>query len=115
MRSRKFTKRVEIWEDVSVSVGFGGNTVQESLITSSWANVKTAGVNSKFARDTSLGTTDGTFSIIIHLRKRNDITYNIESQFIKYRGEKYIIQNEPINVDFEDSIIEIVATKSING
>jgi hypothetical protein len=114
MRSRKFTKRIEIWEDVKTPDGFGGNTVLETLRASSWANVQTTGVNSKFARNTNLGVTEGTFSIIIHTRKRKDLVYNISTQFIKYRGEKYIIQNEPINVDFEDSIIEIVATKLVN-
>ena len=114
MRSRKFTKRVEVWENINVSDGFGGNTVSEVLRASSWANVQTTGVNSKFARNTNLGLTEGVLSIIIHTRKRKDLVYNISTQFIKYRNEKYIIQNDPINVDFQDSIIEIVATKLVN-
>lgn len=114
MRSREFTKRIEVWENVKVSDGFGGNTISEVLRASSWAFVRTTGVNSKFSRDTKLGISEGTFSILVRLRNRKDLVYDISTQFLKYRNEKYIIQSEPININFEDSIIEIVATKLIN-
>ena len=45
------------------------------------------------------------------LRKRNDITYNSVNQYLKYRGFKYIIQNQPFNVGFKDEVIEILAVK----
>jgi SPP1 family predicted phage head-tail adaptor len=108
MRCRKLTKRVEIWQTSNVPNGFGGNSVSETLITSSWAEVITLNNTN---RSTDIGITSATNTIKIKLRKRNDITYNSINQFIKYRGYKYIIQNQPFNVGFRDEEIEIIAVK----
>jgi SPP1 family predicted phage head-tail adaptor len=108
MRCRKLTKRVEIWQTSNVPNGFGGNSVSETLITSSWAEVITLNNTN---RSTDIGITSATNTIKIRLRKRNDITYNGINQFIKYRGYKYIIQNQPFNVGFRDEEIEIIAVK----
>ena len=108
MRSRKLSKRIEIWQTSNVSDGFGGNTVDETLITSSWAEIITLNdVN----RSTDIGITSATNSIKVRLRKRKDITYNSINQYLKYRGFKYIIQNQPFNVGFRDDVIEILAVK----
>ena len=108
MRCRKLTKRVEIWQTSNVPNGFGGNPVAETLIASSWAEVITLNNTN---RSTDIGITSATNTIKIRLRKRNDITYNGINQFIKYRGYKYIIQNQPFNVGFRDEVIEIIAVK----
>ena len=108
MRSRKLSKRIEIWQTSNVSDGFGGNTVAEILIASSWAEIITLNdVN----RSTDIGITSSTNTIKVRLRKRNDITYNSINQYLKYRGFKYIIKNQPFNVDFRDDVIEIIAVK----
>ena len=108
MRSRKLSKRIEIWQTSNVSDGFGGNTVAETLIASSWAEIITLNdVN----RSTDIGITSATNSIKVRLRKRKDITYNSINQYLKYRGFKYIIQNQPFNVGFRDDVIEILAVK----
>ena len=36
MRSRGFNKRIDIYETTTVSDGFGGSTVSDTLVTSSW-------------------------------------------------------------------------------
>ena len=108
MRSRKLSKRIEIWQTSNVSDGFGGNTIAETLITSSWAEVITLNNTN---RSTDIGITSATNTIKIKLRKRKDITYNSINQYIKYRGFKYIIQNQPFNVGFKDEVIEILAVK----
>lgn len=108
MRSRKLSKRVEIWQTSNVADGFGGNTIAETLITSSWAEITTLNNTN---RSTDIGITSATNTIKIKLRKRNDITYNSINQYIKYRGYKYIIQNQPFNVGFKDEVIEILAVK----
>lgn len=108
MRSRKLSKRIEIWQTSNVSDGFGGNTIAETLITSSWAEIITLNDTN---RSTDIGITSATNTIKIRLRKRNDITYNSINQFIKYRGFKYIIKNQPFNVGIRDNIIEILAVK----
>ena len=108
MRSRKLSKRIEIWQTSNVSDGFGGNTVAETLITSSWVEIITLNdVN----RSTDIGITSATNTIKVRLRKRQDITYNSVNQYIKYRGSKYIIKNQPVNVGFRGDVIEIVAVK----
>jgi len=108
MRCRKLTKRIEIWQTSNVPNGFGGNSVAETLITSSWAEVITLNNTN---RSTDIGITSATNTIKLRLRKRKDITYNGINQFIKYRGYKYIIQNQPFNVGFRDEVIEIIAVK----
>ena len=109
MRSRRSSKRVEIWQTSSVSDGFGGGgTNTETLITSSWAEIITLNDTN---RSTDIGITSATNKIKVRLRKRNDIHYNNINQFLKYRGSKYIIKNQPVNVGFRDDVIEIVAVK----
>ena len=108
MRSRKLSKRIEIWQTSNVSDGFGGNTVDETFIASSWAEIITLNNTN---RSTDIGITSATNTIKVRLRKRNDITYNSVNQYLKYRGFKYIIQNQPFNVGFKDEVIEILAVK----
>tara|TARA_R110000824_G_scaffold179493_1_gene359727 strand:- start:1142 stop:1546 length:405 start_codon:yes stop_codon:yes gene_type:complete len=108
MRSRKLSKRIEIWQTSNISDGFGGNTVAETLIASSWAEIITLNNTN---RSTDIGITSATNTIKVRLRKRNDITYNSVNQYLKYRGFKYIIQNQPFNVGFKDEVIEILAVK----
>ena len=108
MRSRKLSKRIEIWQTSNVSDGFGGNTVAETLIASSWAEIITLNNTN---RSTDIGITSATNTIKVRLRKRNDLTYNGINQYLKYRGFKYIIQNQPFNVGFRDDVVEILAVK----
>lgn len=111
MRCRQFRKRVEFWQTSEVSDGVGGYTVSETLITSSWANVSTMNEKANNSLSNELGVADRSNTIVIKLRKRNDITYNSINQFIKYRGLKYVIQSAPTNIDFNDSYITILATR----
>ena len=80
MRSRKYSKRVEIWQTTGVADGYGGSTVTEALLLKSWARLRT--INPE--RLTALGLTDTTHAIQLGLRHRNDLDYNQEGLFIKY-------------------------------
>lgn len=112
MISREYNKRIEIWQTAVVDDGYGGDTVSETLIASSWAKVSSASNNARsIGRLTDLGITDPNNAIIVKLRHRNDLTYNAINQYLKYRGVKYIIQNDPTNIDFKDVDIEIIAVK----
>lgn len=113
MRSRRLNKRIEVWSATPTSDGFGGNTITEALLTSSWAEIKTAKPN-RSDLTTDNGILDTNNSVVITLRKRNDLTYDSQIHFFKYRGEKYIINSFPVNVDFEDSFIKIICTKESN-
>ena len=105
MSSRAYNKRIEIYETTPVSDGVGGFTTTTNLIGSSWAKIKTFNVGGN-SNATDFGLIDVNDSLIITVRKRNDITYNSETQFIKYRGKKYIITTSPINIGFEDREIQ---------
>jgi len=114
MRSRAFNKRVEIWGTATVADTFGGNTVSESLLSTSWTKIETVKPN-RGDLNTNIGILDASNSIIITLRKREDLNYNMTTMFIKYRGEKYIINSFPANIDFKDNLIKIVCTKEGNN
>lgn len=112
MRSRKLSKRIEIWQTEDVADDYGGNTVKDYQITSSWAEVETLSDTSKYTRNNNdFGVIDRHNSIIVKMRKRNDITYNSINQYIVYRGVKYMIQVQPTNVDFDENIIVLIATR----
>jgi head-tail adaptor len=102
-----FNKRVDIYQTSNVADGYGGNTVSELLITSSWANVKYLSTN-KAASLNDLGINDALNTIEVILRKRNDITYNSINQFLKYDGDKYVIQHIS---KYEQKKVKILATK----
>lgn len=113
MRARKYTKKIELWQTTKVVDGFGGNGITTELITSTWCEIITL---DKLYRNTDFGVTDTANTIVIRLRKRNDLTYNSLNQFFKYRGEKYLLQGTPINVGFEDREIQITLTReSVRG
>ncbi|MCB0448416.1 MAG: phage head closure protein [Gelidibacter sp.] len=107
MRARHYTKRIDFYQVTSVPDGYGGNTITEDLITSSWCNISTP---KNTQRLVDVGVTDILNTIVITLRKRNDINYNAINQFIKYNGFKYVIQGV-IDKDLRGIEIEITATR----
>ena len=108
MRARKYNKKVELWQTTKADDGFGGQYNTDSLITNTWANIKTL---DRANRSTDEGITDAFSSLVLTLRKRNDISYNLPNMYFKYRGLKYIIQQQPINKNYEDNEIEIIVTR----
>lgn len=107
-----FNKRIQIYQTSNVPDGSGGNTVNETLITSSWASVKTMGVNSRYSKISgSEGIGSSSDGVVIQTRRRNDITINNINQFIVYAGVKYTIQSMPIDVNFKHNTIEFVAVR----
>ena len=112
LRARKYTKRIDIYQTLSINDGFGGNTIQDSFLTSSWGKIESLSVSSTFNNnDNNFGTYDLSNSFKLTLRKRNDLTYSNSNMFFLYRGEKYIFQNFPTNISFKDSEVEIIITK----
>lgn len=108
MRARGYNKKIEVWQTTIDADGYGGNGVTNTLISSSWCNIKTPNKN---YRSTDDGVTDTTNTLIVTLRKRNDLVYNSLNLYFVYRGVKYIISSEPVNVGFEDRDIQILITK----
>lgn len=112
MISRKYTKRLELWQTIEVADPISGYTTANEFVTKVWANVKTVANSSKYvSRSTDLGITDPSNAIIITLRYRKDIQYNAINQFFVYRGVKYIIQNAPVSINLQGSDVEIYAIR----
>jgi len=109
MIGRGFNKKVEIWAVDQVSDGFGGYTVAETKISDSWAKVETLQPG-KVNNVKNFGLEDAQNAVLFTMRKRNDITYNEEIHFLKYRGRKFTISTAPANVNFEDRVIVFVGT-----
>jgi len=109
MRSRALNKRIQIYSNDSASDGYGGYTVSENLIGSSWAKIETAKTSASKLNE--LGLNDMTFNILVTLRKRNDITYDSINQFFVYRGYRYMFIVSPVETNFNDSFVTLIATR----
>lgn len=109
MISRKYNKRIQIWQTSKIPDGFGGYNIAEQLISSSWANVTTVSNNSRYSeRVVDLGITDPTSALIFRTRLRNDLPYNSINQFVRYAGNNYVIQTRPVNINHNNTEVEFV-------
>lgn len=112
MSARKYNKRVEVWQTNALPEDdFGDNDVEPILLTTTWCKLITTNKN---YRTTEFGIIDTTDTIDIELRKRNDLPYNSKNQFFVYNNEKYNIQNEPIDIGFENREIRITLKKEMS-
>jgi len=108
LRARGFNKRIDIYQTTKVSDSFGGYTNDASLLASVWANISTINVSKGSSNITAFGVIDVNNSVIVTIRKR---AIDIETMYIMYRGFKYTISSSPVNPNFEDSILQFIATK----
>lgn len=115
MRARGFHKRVELWQTEEVFDGVSGDTNKDILITSLWASVSTISDRKSSKIGSDLGFEDRSNAILIKLRKRIDITYNSVNQFFKYNGYRYVVQAEPVNIDFDNSYVTILAVRQYDN
>lgn len=107
MRSRTLNKQIGIWQAVKASDGYGGFGILETLITTTWAKITTQ--TGEEVSGLGLDYTKGTLTIVV--RKRNDITYNSTTLFIKYRDKKYNIVSFPTNENFTDAFVTFIAVE----
>lgn len=113
--SRKYNKKIEVWQTTRGKDEFGDSLITPTLLTKTWCNIVTpTNVNSS-NRSTEFGLTDTSNRLVLKLRKRSDITYNSKNIYFIYRSEVYNIISEPINVNFEDSEIQITVEKVPNN
>lgn len=108
MRSRDFNKRVQFWTVTRASDGYGGYEVSEALVTSSWAKIETLN-NGRLLSEFGISESDR--SIKLTLRKREDIDYDNRDHFLVYRGKKYSFAQGPINENFEDRFVSLIAVE----
>ena len=107
MLAREYNKRVSIYQTTKVPDGFGGNTVAEVLLFSSWAKLETNGVGYK-AKD--FGLQEFNDPLLFKVRFRHDFDYNSRTMFLTYKNDRYIIQGIR-NSDEADIELEIFCKK----
>jgi len=112
MGARRFKKRIQVWQTLRVENGFGGNTLNTQLITSTWADIRSLSSNQRFSDKTSnFGISNTQLAIIVTVRQRNDLTYNSINQFVKYAGQEYTISSFPEDKNFDHNYITFIAVK----
>ena len=102
---RKYLNKVEVWLNVSISDNFGGSTLSQTQLGTSWCNIST--IN----RDklVSYGLDIAQEAITIKTRYRADLDYFQNGLFFKYKGKDWIINSiEDKNLDNEQ--VQITAT-----
>ena len=89
MISRQYTRKIKIYKTENVSDGFGGNTVDDVLIGSFWAEVKQ---NSSF-KDNTLGKSDIKTTYSFKIRANSVLNPDIDNLIIEYRGLRYMVND----------------------
>ena len=79
MIARKYNSPIGIWQSVEVSDNYGGSTVEDSLVYSVWANVKTK--RASILQEN--GQRDNISQIIFTIRNRYDVNFSVKDNFIK--------------------------------
>lgn len=104
MISRKYDKKVEIWNVTEVSDGFGGFVVDEIFIKKKWTFITTQNSN----RTTDNGTIENYQSIVFYFRGGG---FQLEkTNFIIYKGSKYVIDTIE-NVNLTDVDLKVYCTQ----
>ena len=111
MGARKFNKRIEVWQTRSADDGYGGQTVADNIITTTWANLQTQ--EGQNIQDLGLDYTKGV--LLVTVRKRDDFAYNSKLIYIKYNSEKYTIASFPTDENFTKAYITFIAVKEKPG
>lgn len=86
MLSRKYDKKIDIFQLSTVDDGFGGFTTTETLLKSVWANIYTKNVQ----RITDLGVKDFYLNTVFTIRNR---AIDSKLNFVKYKNVKYVINS----------------------
>lgn len=106
LKARKYINRIEVWRDAEHEDGFGGYTTVPEKVDNSWCNIKTI----SSSRLTDFGITDQDYALKLELRHRNDLDYEAEDIFLKYKDISYIVQTV-VPRDLENYEIQIIAVK----
>jgi len=111
MRSRRFRKRIQVWQIREVADGFGGYKTSEYQIGISWAEIKNFTPGGRNSQNLDIAELYTGNAIQIETRLRIDLPYNSINQFIVYKGERYKIATDPTNVDVNNSIVTFLAIR----
>jgi len=105
LTSRRFNKRIEVYENAAVSDNFGGSTVSETLVATVWADLKTMDKGAV----TDIGYTDALLGVNCLVRKPDTFDYKTENMFIRYGGNDYTIVSYTEDINFKHRYIRFMA------
>lgn len=101
MLARKYSKPIAIWQTTNVNDGYGGKTVNTSLLRTVWAHVTTKNAT----RLNENGQNDNLQKTVFVIRYNSNFNLSVKNNFIKYNGKIYdidgIVEVELNNVDLE--------------
>lgn len=100
MISRQYTKKIQIYKTTSVPDGYGGNTVNDVLIGSFWAEVKQ---NSSY-KDNAIGKSDIKNNYSFKIRANANLTPDIDNLSIIYKGSKYVVND----IRYDDELFRFI-------
>ena len=100
MIARQYTRKIAIYKTTSVPDGFGGNTVQDVLIGSYWAEVKQ---NSAF-KDNSIGNSQIKNNYTFKIRASINFDMDISNLSIVYRNAKYVVND----IRYDDELFRFI-------
>lgn len=100
MLARQYSRKIAIYKTVNVPDGYGGNTVNDVLIGSYWAEVKQ---NSAF-KDNSIGKSDIKNNYSFKIRASLNLDMDINNLSIVYNGVKYVVND----IRYEDELFRFL-------
>tara|TARA_R110000822_G_scaffold76214_3_gene183166 strand:+ start:18 stop:338 length:321 start_codon:yes stop_codon:yes gene_type:complete len=89
MIARKYSRLVDFYKTENVSDGFGGNTVNDILIGSYWAEVKQI----SSSNDTSIGRDVIKNNYSFNIRVNQFLEPHLNNLSIIYNAQKYVVNN----------------------
>lgn len=102
MLGREYLNRVEIWEEQSVSDGYGGFVTEDVYIRKVWAKITTKSAGYKFQQ---FGLNDFKNPVIFSVRAKINLELT-EKHFIKYKSKKYFVKGiENVNLEAIEIVI----------
>ena len=100
MLARQYSRKIAIYKTATVPDGYGGNTVNDVLIGSYWAEVKQ---NSAF-KDNSIGKADVKNNYSFKIRASLKLDMDINNLSIIYNGLKYVVND----IRYEDELFRFL-------
>jgi len=89
MLSRKYTKKIEIFNTVPASDGYGGNTMTNQSIGSFWAEVKMLSSN----KDHTTGISDIKTTYSFKIRSNPSVSPLTNDLSIVYKNRTYVVND----------------------
>lgn len=101
---RKYLDRVEVWRSTETYDGYSGHTNVDAQIGTSWARVRTVALD----KQREMGLDVSKTQIVVRLRHRADIDYEVPGTFLRFKSKDYtIVSIHHFNLDEKE--IEIIA------